>query len=204
MKLFYKPASCSMASHIALNEIGKPFEIEKVDTAKKTTETGADFSLINPKGYVPAVELAPGQYLTEGAAILQHLADANPATGLAPASGTIERARVNELLTFISSEVHKAFGPMFNPASTDDAKTTARANVEKRLAFVEKTLSDGRSYLTGDKFTVADAYLFTVVNWTKFVAISLDAYPKLVAFQARVASRPAVQATLKAEGLLAA
>lgn len=204
MKLYYSPGACSLASHIALKEIGVAHDIEKVDTKAKKTEKGADFWAINPKGYVPAIELAPGQVLTEGAAILQHLADSNPGSKLAPAAGTLERARLNEWLTFISSEFHKAFGPLFYPNSTDDAKAAARTNVEKRLGFLDKTLSDGRAYLTGTTFTVADAYAFVVANWTNFVGISLDAYPHVKAYQARVGGRPAVQSALKAEGLIAA
>ncbi|MCA0399757.1 MAG: glutathione transferase GstA [Proteobacteria bacterium] len=204
MKLYYSPGSCSLASHITLKEIGKPHEIEKVDIKAKKTEKGADFWAINPKGYVPAIEVAPSQVLTEGAAILQHLADSNPEAKLAPAAGTFERARLNEWLTFISSEFHKAFVPLFNPASSDDAKVGARANVEKRLAFLDKTISDGRTYLTGKDFTIADAYAFVVTNWTNFVGIPLDPYPNLKAYQGRVAGRAAVQAAMKAEGLLAA
>jgi glutathione S-transferase len=203
MKLYYSPGACSLASHIVLKEIGKPHEIEKVDTKTKKTEKGTDFWTINPKGYVPAIELTPGQVLSEGAAILQHLADTNGGAGLAPAAGTLERARLNEWLTFISSEFHKAFGPLFHPAS-DDAKAAARATVEKRLAYIDKALSDGRAYLTGATFTIADAYLFVVTNWTNFVGISLDPYPHVKAYQTRIAGRPAVQAALKAEGLLAA
>lgn len=204
MKLYYSPGACSLASHIVLREIGGKFDIEKVDLKSKKTETGADFSAINAKGYVPAIELAPGQNLTEGSAILQYLADLHPASGLAPAGGTVERARVNEWLTFINSEVHKGFSPLFNPDTTEAAQEAAKAHIAKRLTYVESQLADGRAYLTGANFTVADAYLFTIVNWTNFKAISLEAYPKLAAFQARVAARPAVQSALGAEGLLAA
>lgn len=204
MKLYYSPGACSLASHIALSEIGKAFEVEKVDLKTKQTETGADFSKINPKGYVPAVKLASGETLTEGAAILQHLADTNPAAGLAPVAGTLERARINELLTFISSELHKTFSPLFNPTSLDEVKTNARTYLDKRLQTIETQLGDGRAYLTGETFSIADAYLFTIVNWTNFVGMSLDAFPKLKAYQARVSARPAVQAAMRTEGLLTA
>lgn len=204
MKLFYSPGACSLASHIVLGEIGKPFSIEKVDLAAKKTETGADFSKINPNGYVPAVEVAPGEVLTEGAAILQHLADTHPDAKLAPAAGTLARARVNELLTFISSEVHKGFSPLFNPKITPEAREAAVAKLRTRLARVETILADGRDYLTGAAFSVADAYLFTVVNWAGLHKLDLSAYPKLQAFQARVAARPAVKAAMRAEGLIAA
>lgn len=204
MKLYYSPGACSLASHIVLREIGGHFDIEKVDLASKTTETGADFSAINAKGYVPAIELAPGQHLTEGAAILQYLADLHPASGLAPVGGTMERARINEWLTFINSELHKGFSPLFKPDSTEAVQEAAKAQLAKRFAYVESQLADGRAYLTGANFSVADAYLFTIVNWANFKAISLAIYPKLSAFQARVAARPAVQAALGAEGLLAA
>jgi glutathione S-transferase len=204
MKLYFSPGACSLASHIALNEIGKPFEIEKVDFATRKTASGKDFKTISPNGYVPAVEVAPGEVLTEGAAILQYLADAHPDARLAPASGTLARARTNELLTFISSELHKGFSPLFNPAITPEAREATIAKLNTRFARVETILGDGRAYLTGDSFTVADAYLFTVANWAGVVKVDLSAYPKLNAFQARVAARPAVKAAMGAEGLLAA
>lgn len=205
MKLYFSPGACSLASHIALREIGAPFEIEKVDHAAKKTAGGADFLSINPKGYVPVLEAAPGEVLTEGPAILTHLADSHPEAGLAPRAGTIERFRVNEWITFISSEVHKgAFATLFNPASPDSVKSAAHSNLAKRLLHVETSLADGRAFLTGATFTIADAYLFTVVNWTKFVAFDLEPFPRIRAYQDRVAARPAVQAALGAEGLLAA
>lgn len=204
MKLYYSPGACSLASHIVLREIGGKFDIEKVDLAAKRTESGADFSAINAKGYVPAIEIAPGQHLTEGAAILQYLADLHPAAGLAPAAGSLGRARINEWLTFINSELHKGFTPLFKPDTPEATQAAAKAHLAKRFAYVESQLADGRAYLTGADFTVADAYLFTIVNWATFKNISLEPYPKLAAFQARVAGRPAVQAALGAEGLLAA
>ncbi len=202
MKLYYSPGACSLASHIVLQEIGKPFSIERVDLATKKTATGADFSAVNPKGYVPTIELAPGEVLTEGPAILQHLAD--QAGRLAPAAGTLARARLNEWLTFINSEIHKAFSPLFRPDAPTEAKEAASAQLTKRFALIEKALSDGRDYLTGPDFTVADAYLFTVTNWANFTGLSLEAFPRLLAFQKRVSARPSVEKALVAEGLKAA
>ncbi len=202
MKLYYSPGACSLASHIVLQEIGKPFSIEKVDLAAKKTASGADFSAINPKGYVPTIELSPGEVLTEGPAILQHLAD--QAGRLAPAPGTMARARLNEWLAFINGEVHKAFGPLFKPDASAEAKEAAKAQLAKRFTHIEKTLSDGRDYLTGADYTIADAYLFVVTNWANFTGFALDAFPRLQAFQARIAARPAVEKALVAEGLKAA
>jgi glutathione S-transferase len=201
MTLYYSPAACSLAPHIVLREIGATFDLVKVSTKSHKTESGGDFYAVNPKGYVPALKLADGQILTEGPAITQHLADGKPESGLAPKPGTIERARVNEWLVFIGTELHKSFSPLFNPASTDEMKTASKERITTRLGFVETALGDGRSYLTGETFTVADAYLFTVANWTNFTAIDLGPWPKLKAFQARVAARPHTQAALKAEGL---
>lgn len=203
MKLYYKPGACSLASHIALTEAGADFAIEKVDTDAGRTASGADFRAINPKGYVPALELSDGQVVTEGAAILQFIADRHPATGLAPAAGSFERTRVQEHLNFIASELHKAFGPFFSGKTLEgDARDAAVAGVLKRMAHMDKILSDGRSYLTGDTFTVADSYLFVVANWANFVSIDLAAVPHLKAFVARVAARPATVTAMRAEGLM--
>ncbi len=203
MKLYYLPGACSLASHIALREAGASFDLDKLDNATKKTEAGVDFLAINPKGYVPVLALNDNEVLTEGAAILQYIADQHPDAGLAPAGGTLARARVNEYLNYISSELHKAFGPLFNPASSDDEKTAAKANVTRKLDYVEKLLSDGRPYLMGDAFSVADIYLFVVANWTGPTGIGLDSWPNIAAFQQRIAGREAVQAALKAEGLAA-
>ena len=202
MKLYYKTGACSLASHIVLHELGHDFDIEQVDTAAQKTESGEDFTLVNPNGYVPALKLADGEILTEGAAILQYLADQKPESGLAPAAGSIERARLQEHLNFISSELHKAFGPFFHGKAEGDARQPAEENVAKKLAHFEKILADGRDYLLGDNFTVADAYLFVVTNWSNFVGISLDKVPNLAAFVGRVAAREKTQAALGAEGLL--
>ncbi|MCA0272654.1 MAG: glutathione transferase GstA [Proteobacteria bacterium] len=202
MKLYYSPGACSMASHIVMNEIGKPYETERVDTSTKKTATGKDFRAINPKGKVPALEV-DGQVLTEGPAILQYVADAAGAEKLAPKAGSFPRARVNEAVTYVSSELHPAFSPLFNPALDDAGKEAARKNVGKKLDWLESVLADGRAFLTGAEFTIADAYAFVVSNWSGHVGVSLDNWPKVKEFVARVAGRPAVQKTLKDEGLIA-
>jgi len=201
MKLFLKPGSCSLASHIVLEEIGRPYDTETVDLAKKLTASGADFWAINPKGYVPALLLDDGDLLTEGPAILQYLADLAPELQLAPANGSKARYQLQSWLTFIGTEVHKNFSPFFNPAATPEMKELARANLQRRLGYVNDQLA-GRDLLMGDTFSVADAYLFTVVGWAKFVQLDLSAWPHLIAFQGRVAARPATQRALKAEGLI--
>ena len=201
MKLFLKPGSCSLASHIVLEEIGRPYDPEPVDLAKKLTASGADFWAINPKGYVPALLLDDGDLLTEGPAILQYLADLAPELQLAPANGSKARYQLQSWLTFIGTEVHKNFSPFFNPAATPEMKDLARANLQRRLGYVNDQLA-GRDFLMGDTFSVADAYLFTVVGWAKFVQLDLSAWPHLIAFQGRVAARPATQRALKAEGLI--
>jgi glutathione S-transferase len=201
MKLFYSPGACSMASHIVLNEVGQPFEIEKVDTSAQKTETGADYRTINPKGKVPALVIG-SEVLTEGPSILQYVADRAGDVGLAPKAGTLARARVNELLNFTGTEVHVAFHPLFNPAADDNAKEMARKAVGKKFDWLESRLSDGRAYLTGANFTIADAYAFVVSNWANFTGIDLGTWPNLKAFVERVAMRPATQAAMKAEGLM--
>lgn len=203
MKLYYKPAACSLASHIVLNEIGAAFELDKVDTAAKTTESGSNFLDINPNGYVPALQINDTDVLIEGAAILQYLADQNPQTKLAPESGTLERARLQQHLNFIASELHKSFGPFFSGRDlSDDEKKTTAENIGKKLSTFEAVLSDGRDYLLGDTFSVADAYLFVVTSWTKYTGIELSPWPNIAAYLDRVGSRPAVLASLKTEGLL--
>lgn len=200
MKLFLKPGACSLSPHIVLEESGLPYETEAVDLKTKVTASGADFLAINPKGYVPALQLASGELLTEGPAIVQYIADQVPASRLAPANGTLERYRLQSWLTFIGTELHKSFSPFFNPAAGDDWKAIARANLERRLAYTDAQLA-GKSYLLGEDFTVADAYLFTVLSWAKFIQLDLAQWPTLHAYQARVTARPKVQAALKAEGL---
>lgn len=166
--------------------------------------SGGDFFKVNPKGYVPALLLDDGNLITEGAVIVQYLADQSPEKGLAPKNGTLERVRLQEHLNHISAEFHKSFTPLFTPGASDDVKAFGRGRVERALNHYESVFADGRAYLMGEAFSVADAYLFTVANWGQFVGISLDPYPKVAAFMARMAARPAVQAALKAEGLLKA
>lgn len=202
MKLYYSPGACSMASHIVLQEIGQPFEIERVDGATKTTEKGTDFWAVNPKGKVPVLE-TEGERLTEGPAILQYVADRAGHEGLAPKPGTMARARVSEVLNFTGTELHTAFHPLFNPASDEAGKAAARVNVGKKFDWLETRLADGRAFLTGPTFTVADAYAFVVSNWANFNQIDLAGWPKLKSFVERVAARPATQAAMKAEGLMA-
>jgi glutathione S-transferase len=201
MKLYFSPGACSLSPHIVLLEAGLPFTTERVDLGKKLTAGGADFRAINPKVYVPALELAEGAVLTEGPAIVQFLADQAPQSGLLPPVGAVERYRVLEWLNFISAELHKNFGPLFNPAASDDMKNAARTNLTNRFAYVERKL-EGQDYLSGSQFTVADAYLFTVASWSGFLQFDLSAWPSLQAFLARVAARPAVQQALRDEGLL--
>ena len=200
MKLYYAPGACSLAPHIVAREAGIPLGLEKVDLSSHTTETGANFRSINPKGYVPAIALDDGSVLTEAGAIIQYLADQRAGSGLAPANGTLDRYRLIEWITFISSEIHKGFGPLWNPATPDAVKTAAKERLATRFAYLDKTLAD-RPFLMGDTFTIADAYLFTVVNWVNFHNVDLSPFPNLSAFQSRVASRPKVQEALVAEGL---
>ena len=201
MKLYYSPGACSLSPHIVLREAGLSFDVEKVDLGSKKTESGKDFNTINPKGYVPALQLDDGSILTEGPAIVQYLADKAPQSKLAPANGTMERYRLQELLGFIGTELHKGFSPLFNPTYPEDAKKIIRDNLAKRFNYLNSFLEKG-PFLTGEQFTVADAYLFTVLGWTAFVKIDLGQWPVLKAYHARVAGRPAVQEALKAEGLL--
>ena len=202
MKLYIKPGACSMASHIILAEIGGDYAVEMVDTANGETASGANYREINPKGKVPALEVE-GEVLTEGPAILQFLGDQAANRDLAPTGGTMARARVNEVLNFTGTELHIAFGPLFNPASTDAQKEAARQAVAGKLDWLEARLADGRPHLTGQAFTIADAYAFVVTNWANFSGIALSRWPNLSAFMARVASRASVQKVLKAEGLAA-
>ncbi len=201
MKLFLKPGACSLSPHIVLEEAGLPYETEVVDLARKVTASGADFNAINPKGYVPALLLDSGEVLTEGPAIVQYLADQVPEKNLAPANGTLPRYRLQSWLNFISTEIHKNFTPFFTPGTSAEAKEAARTNLVRRLGYTNEQLA-GKPYLLGEDFSVADAYLFTVVGWGKYIKLDLNDWPHLAAFQARVAARPAVLAALKAEGLI--
>lgn len=201
MKLYYAPGACSLAPHIVLCELGLPHALAKVDLKSHTLADGSDFYAINPKGYVPVVELGNAQLLTEVAAIVQYLADLQPEAGLLPPAGTLERFRVQEWLSFIGSELHKSLGALFNPAITLEWRDAVLANVNKRLGFVNEELK-GRHYLTGSQYSVADAYLFTILNWTGFMHIDLAPWPEVVAFQKRVAARPAVHQAMQVEGLV--
>lgn len=201
MKLYYSPGACSLSPHIVACEAGTTVELEKVDLASHKTADGQDYTKINPKGYVPALQFDDGGVLTEGPAIVQYLADKNPTSGLAPANGTVDRYRVQEWLNFIGTELHKNFSPMFNKASSDDTKKMARDNITKRLGYLNEQLA-GKQYLMGDKFTVADAYAFTIVNWTNFIGMDIKPYANLAAYMGRVGARPKVQQALKEEGLL--
>ncbi|HXC41084.1 MAG TPA: glutathione transferase GstA [Burkholderiales bacterium] len=197
MKLYYAPGACSLSPHIALCEAGLKFEAVKVDLrAKKAGDE--DFLAVNPKGYVPALRLDDGQVLTEGPAIVQYVADQKPDSGLAPKAGSVERYRLQEWLNFISTELHKQFSPLFNPALPDAGKDIFKANIAKRLDWLNKQL-EGKQYLAGDKFTVADGYLFVILRWAKGMKMELPA--AVSAFFDRVAARPKVAEALKAEGL---
>jgi glutathione S-transferase len=201
MKLYYSPGACSLSPHIALREAGLPFDLQKVDLNSKEMAGGGNFTAVNPKGYVPALTLDDGQMLTEGPAIVQYIADRNPESGLAPKAGTLERYRLMEWLNFISSELHKTFAPLFHPEVAAEWRQASRDRIAQRLDIVEKHLQ-GKDYLMGKQFTVADGYLFTVLNWSKFVGFDLGKWPLVQAYLARVAARPKVQEALKAEGLV--
>jgi glutathione S-transferase len=203
MKLYYAPGACSLSPHIVLREGGFNFDLEQVNNQEKKTKSGKDYWTINPKGQVPVLELDNGERLTEGPVIVQYLADQKPAAGLAPAGGTMERVRVQEWLNFTTSELHKSFGPIFRPTTPDEYKKISKENLGKRFDWLDKQLA-GRQYLTGDKFTVADAYLFTVLRWAARVDIDLAKWPNLKAYVDRVGARPKVREALQAEGLIQA
>jgi glutathione S-transferase len=200
MKLYFTPGACSMAPHIVLHEAAIPFEAEKVDLFTKKTAGGEDYLSINPKGYVPALKLDNGEVLTEVAVILQYLADQKPESGLAPNWGSIERYRLMEWLNFVSSEVHKQFGPLFNPKITTEWRENQLELLGRRFDYLAGRLT-GKPYLMGDQFTIADAYLFTVLNWSALLKVDLGKWSRLQDYAARVAARPAVEETMKAEGL---
>lgn len=200
MKLYYSPGACSLASHIALLEAGLPFTADRVDMRTRQTSDGRDFTTVNPNGYVPSLELDNGEILNEGQAILQYIADRSPGAQLAPPAGTMPRYRVLEWLSFISSELHKGFGPLLRPGGPEDTKTSIRDKLGLRLGYVARHLAS-RQYLVGDHFTVADAYLYTILTWTRIAGIDLSAWPVLAAYRERIQQRPAVQAARAAEGL---
>ena len=198
MKLYFSPGACSLSPHIALLESGLPFTLELASTRTHQLKDGTDFYTINPLGYVPVLELDNGQRLREGPAIVQYIADQAPASKLAPANGTWERYQLQEWLTFIGTEIHKTFSPLFNPNMPDAAKDMFRAQILKRLTWVDSQLA-GKDYLTGAQFTVADRYLFTVCGWTKFVGVDVSGLANLGKFLERVGARPAVQKAIADE-----
>lgn len=200
MKLFFTPGACSMAVHIALREAGIAFELEKVDLASKRTETGTDFLSVNPKGYVPALQLDDGEVLTEDQVILQYVADRNPDAGLAPPAGSMERYRLQEWLAFVATEVHKGFSPLWNPAAPDITRQQAISQLSRRFEFLAGRLKE-HPWLMGKRYSVADAYLFTILSWADYHRIDLSPWPALMEYAARIASRPAALETLRAEGL---
>jgi glutathione S-transferase len=202
MKLYYTPGTCSLSPHIVAREVGIALDLERVDIVKRphVTASGNDFSRINPNGYVPVLELDDGSLITEGVAIVQYLADLKPEAGLAPLTGTRDRYRLQSWLTFISSELHKMYSPwLFHPEYGAQAQDGARAKIVQRLRYVEEHLAANGPFLMGDSFTVADAYLFTIVGWSTFAKVDLGPFPSLRAFMERVRARPSVQAAMSAE-----
>ena len=201
MKLYYSPGACSMAPHIVACEAGHSLDLEKVDIPNKKTADGGDYWKVNPKGYVPALVLDDGQVITEVGVICQYLADQKPESGLVPKFGTMERYRQMEALNFAATEIHKQIGALFNPKMTPEMRDVQTGTIERRFNSLEKML-DGQPYVTGDKFTAADAYLFTVLNWTNKLKIDVSKWPNIKDFMGRVAKRPKVQEAMKEEGLL--
>jgi glutathione S-transferase len=201
MKLYYFNGACSLSPHIVAVEAGIPITLVKADVKKKTAADGSDFIKINSKGSVPALQLDDGRVLTEGPAIVQYLADLKPESNLAPKFGTFERYQLMELLNYITSELHKAFSPLFSPATTPEMRETILAQLGKKFDWLVSSLGT-KQYLMGDTFTVADAYLFTILNWSNYVKVDLSQWPALVDYQARIGARPKVREALKAEGLL--
>lgn len=200
MKLYYKAGACSLSPHIVLREAGVDFSIEKVDLSSKQTEEGDDFFKINPKGQIPTLLLDDGTILTEGVAIVQYIADQKPDRQLMPEVGTLARYHALEWLNYIATELHKGFSPLFNPKAPDEFKALMREALSKKFAYVNASLKD-KNFLLGSHFSVADAYLFTVMRWAQALKFDLSALVDLNAWLARVAARPAVDAALVAEGL---
>jgi len=201
MKLYYSPGACSLSPHIVLLEAGLPFEKVKVDTKTKTLEGGGDYKAINPLGYVPALQLDDGTILTEGPAIVQYIADKVPAKKLAPPNGTLERTQLQSWLNFVTSELHKSFSPLFNPAMPEEAKQHFRERIGTRFAHLDKHLAKN-GHIMGKDFSVADAYAFVISNWARAVDVDLAPHANVLAWRKRVGARPAVQAAMKAEGLV--
>jgi len=201
MKLYYMPGACSLSPHIVALEAGLSLQLVRVDGKTKRTESGDDFLQVNPKGYVPTLQLDGGEVLTEGPAIVQYLADQNPASGLAPANGTLPRYHLQEMLGYINSELHKTYSPLFSSATPEPVRQERKEYLRKRYATLDAVLAK-QEWLLGGQFTAADAYLFTVTNWARHVDLDLSEFESLTAFQQRVAARPMVQAAMEAEGLL--
>jgi len=199
--LYYSPGACSLAPHIALREAGLDFSLERVDLKTKRTKNGADLTQVNPKGQVPTLRLDDGTILTEVPAVLQYLADLRPESGLAPPAESFERYRLQEWLNFVTSELHKGFAPLFQADTPPEYVEIVRRRLGERLAYLEQQLADGRQYLLGDRFTVADAYAFTVVSWSRYVKLDLAPWPRLQAYLGRVGARAKVQEALRNEGL---
>ena len=201
MKLYYSPGACSLSPHIVATEAGIPLELVKVDTRTKTIQKEGDFWAVNPTGYVPALELDNGEVLTEGPAIVQYLADQRPAARLAPENGSFERTRVQEMLNYITSELHKTYSPLFKPDILPAVREERLEYLRKRYGVLEKRL-EGRKFLFGEQFTIADAYLFVVTNWARSVKFDLSEFPNIEAFQKRVGSRKSTLQAMRAEGLI--
>ena len=201
MKLYYSPGACSLSPHIVAREAGFDVTLEKVDTKSHTFNGGSDYYKVNPKGYVPALEIKAGDILTEGPAIVQYIGDQKPQSGVVPPAGSAQRYRLQEMLGYINSEIHKSYSPLFNKATLEETANERREYLKKRYAYLEGVLAT-QQYLVDNKFTAADAYLYTVTRWAPFVKVDLAGFPNLKEFQARVEARPAVQQALKEEGLL--
>jgi glutathione S-transferase len=201
VKLYFSPGACSLSPHIVLREAGMAFDLEQVNLQTKKLKSGGDFLEINPKGQVPVLKLDNGEILTEGPAIVQYIADQKPETGLAPKAGTMPRYHLQEWLNFVTSELHKVFAPLFRPNTPEEFVKITKENLANKFTFLDKELAK-RPYLMGDKFTVPDAYAFTVVGWSKYKDIDLSRWPNLKAYIDRVGARPQVQEAMKAEGLI--
>ncbi len=201
MKLYYSPGACSLAPHIVFRETGQAVDLERVDRKTKTTAGGENFLDINPLGHVPTLRLDNGAYLTEAVAIMQYIADRKPESGLMPAAGNMDRYRVLEWLNFTATELHKQFTPLFKEGTPEDYKPVAKASLEKAFGIIDRHL-EGKTNLVGENFTVADAYLFVVTNWSRFQQIDVAQWPNLKAFQERVRARPAVEEAMRAEGMI--
>ena len=201
MKLYYTPGTCALAPHIVALEAGIPVELVKVDLKSKTVRNEGDFWAINPKGYVPALELDDGERLTEGPAIMQYLADLKPSSRLAPENGTFARVRLQEMLNYITSEIHKTYSPLFSPGLLPQVRDDRLAYLWKRYAYLEKLL-EGRNYLLGDHFSIADAYHFAVTRWARGVKLDLSGFPRLEGLQKRIGSRKSALQAMREEGLI--